>query len=111
MSITITPVGDTEFLAISGDIEQTLAIPAHLDDDDYVISLSDGTLLAGTFGDDQRHAIRVAIEGAAIVRQIEGGGVAIDWSVDWLTIASASASVMPARTPAYLPLFPQCMAA
>ena len=111
MSIIITPVDDTEFLAVTGDIEQRLAIPAHPDDDDYVISLSDGTLLSGTFGDDQRHVIRVAIEGAAIVRHVEGGGVAIDWPVEWLTIASASASVRPSRQPSDLPLFRQSLAA
>ena len=111
MSITITPVGDTAFLAVTGDIEQILAIPTHSDDDNYVISLSDGTLLAGRFSDDQRHVIRVAIEGAAIVRAGDGGGVAIDWPVEWLTIAAARASVRPARQPSYLPLFPQCLAA
>jgi hypothetical protein len=111
MSITIAPVDDTEFLAVTGDIEQSLAIPAHPDDDDYVISLSDGTLLAGSFGDDQRHSLRVAIEGAAIVRHIDGGGVVIDGPVEWLTIAPASASILPVRQPSYLPLFPQCLAA
>jgi hypothetical protein len=111
MSITITPVGKTKFLAVTGEIEQTLAIPAHPDDVDYVISVSDGTLLAGSVGDDQRHALRVAIEGAAIVRHSNDGGVMIDWPVEWLTIAPASASILPERQPTYLPLFPQCLAA
>ncbi len=111
MSITITPLGDTEFLAVTGDIKHMLANPAYPNDDDYTISLSDDTLLSGTFGDDQRHAIHFAIEGAAIVRQIKGGGVAIEWPVEWLTIASASASFIPVRQPACLPLFAQWLAA
>ena len=105
MSITITPQGDSEFLKISGDINETLAVPGDVAGGAYAISLSDGTLLKGIRRDDRTHAIRVEVDGAALVRQV-AGAVIVDWAVEWMTIAAANQSITPRREPSCLPLFP-----
>jgi hypothetical protein len=109
MSIIITPLGDSGFLKISGDINETLVVPGDAEGGPYVISLSDGTLMKGIRRDDRTHAIRVEVDGAALVRQ-QGGAVIVDWAVEWLTIAPANLSITPRREPSYLPLFPHVAA-
>jgi hypothetical protein len=110
MSIIITPLGDSGFLRISGDINATLGVPGGMNGGAYVISLSDGTLMKGIRRDDRTHAIRVEVDGAALVQQRDGA-VIVDWAVEWLTVAPANLSITPRREASYLPLFPHGAAA
>lgn len=113
MSISITPIAGTTRLAVSGDIDAIIEIPHEARDlgrnVSYAIALSDGTMLRGAFGEDRAHRIVVAVEGAGLVRDVPGG-VAIDWAVEWLTVAPDACAIVPARRPASLPLFPQLAA-
>lgn len=116
MPITISPIAATAKLSITGDIERVIEIPLDGLDDlareviRYSVALSDGTMLVGSFLDDETHRLDVAVEGAGIVRGQADGGVRVEWPVEWLTVASDRRSLVRADAPEPLPLFPQLAA-
>ena len=69
-------------LAISGDVEGSLPIPAS---DIFYVSTSGGTLLEASWNCD-RWRFDIATDGAALVR-IDGETVIVECPVDWVTVS------------------------
>jgi len=105
MSITILPVLGYPRLQVVGDIEAVLHVPFD-DDDRFLVGVSDGSLLLGTYDEQLRCAWSVAREGAALVR-IEGECVDLHWSVEWINVGLYSSAMIDRSKPAPLPLFPE----
>lgn len=105
MSVTILPVPGHPRLRVSGDIEAVLQVPFD-DDDRFLVGISDGTLLLGTYDEQLRCAWSVVREGASIVR-IEGECVDLHWSVDWINVGLYSCAMVDRSELAPLPLFPE----
>ena len=103
MSVTILPVPSYPRLQVSGDIEAILHVPFD-DDDRFLVGVSDGTLLLGTYDEQLRCTWSVAREGAAIVR-IEGECIDLHWSVEWINVGLFSSATIDRPGPAPLPLF------
>ncbi|WP_017671418.1 hypothetical protein [Blastomonas sp. AAP53] len=104
MSITILPVLGYPRLQVSDDIEAVLHVPFD-DDDRFLVGISDGTLLLGTYDEQLRCTWSVVREGAAVVR-IEGERVDLHWSVEWLNVGLYSSAMIDRSEPVPLPLFP-----
>lgn len=105
MGVTILPVPGYPRLQISGDIEAVLHVPFD-DDDRFLVGISDGTLLLGTYDEQLRCTWSVVGEGAAIVH-IEGERVDLHWSVEWINVGLYSSAMIDRSEPAPLPLFPE----
>lgn len=105
MSITILPVPGCPRLEVSGDIEAVLQVPFD-DDDRFLVGVSDGSLLLGTYDEQLRCTWSVVREGAAIVR-IEGERVDLHWSVEWINVGLYISAMIDRSKPAPLPLFPE----
>jgi hypothetical protein len=113
MAITIAPAQTGPFLYVAGDVRTTLVIPAEAPEstedgqlvDSYYISLSDGTLIQASYGDDPE--FHVVVEGAARVSIAPSGKeLTADWTIEWINVApSRSAIGLAHREPARLPLF------
>lgn len=103
MSVMIEPIKDSVRLRISGDIETIVSVP-YEDDDRFLIGLSDGTLLVGSYDDDLRCQFNVARDGAGIVRFVDGVAV-IDWQMEWATVSPYDPNVVEPPMPKALPLF------
>lgn len=105
MSITILPVPGYPRLQVGGDIVAVLYVP-FVDDDRFLVGISDGTLLLGTYNEQLRCTWSVAREGAALVR-IEGERVDLQWSVEWINVGLYSGAMIDRSEPVPLPLFPE----
>lgn len=105
MSVTIFPVPGQPHIQVSGDIQAVLQVPFD-DYDRFLVGISDGTLLIGTYDDQLRCAWSVVREGAAIVR-IKGERVDLRWSVEWLNEGLFSGAMIDRSKTAPLPLFPE----
>jgi hypothetical protein len=86
-------------LAITGDLEAALPIPAS---DIFYVSMSGGTLLEASWNCD-RWRFDVATDGAALVH-IDGETVAVDCPVDWVTVSEDERVVERRRDPDPMPL-------
>ncbi|MXO48113.1 hypothetical protein GRI69_07575 [Erythrobacter vulgaris] len=104
MAVTIKPVLGSARLHVSGDLETVLTVPFD-DDDRFLLGVSDGTLLLGTYDDELQCTWEVAREGAGSVR-VEARGVYVDTSVEWVTTSLYDANVVEPHQPQPLPLFP-----
>ena len=104
MAVTIKPLPGSPRLHVSGDLETVLTVPFD-DDDRFLLGLSDGTLLLGTYDDELRCSWEVAREGIGSVR-VEARGVYVNTSVEWVTASLYDANVVEPHQPQPLPLFP-----
>ena len=104
MSVLIRPIPDSVRLSVTGDIETMLTVP-YEDDDRFMVALSDGTLLLGSYNDKLECRWEVAREGAGIV-QFTSEGVRVDWRVEWAAASIYDPNVAEPPMPDALPLFP-----
>jgi hypothetical protein len=113
MAVTIVPMPREPRLCIVGDVQADLAIPAaaprQLEDrelvDSYCVALSDGSLIRARFHEEP--CFQVVVEGAgAVTVDRAGKSLSVDWSIEWVNVASDHASTALAdKAPASLPLF------
>ena len=113
MAVTVIPMPKEPRLCVVGDVEASLAIPAAAPRflgetelvDTYCIALSDGSLIRASYHSDPR--FEVVVEGAgAVTIDRAGKSFSLDWSVEWVNVASDHASTALAeRQPQSLPLF------
>lgn len=80
MGVLVQPIPDSVRLRVTGDIETTLTVP-YDDDDQFLLGISDGTLLQGTYDDNLKCAWEVVRDGAGMVRFLEGGAL-LEWRVE-----------------------------
>lgn len=104
MAVTIEPLLNSVRLRVTGDVETVLTVP-YADDDRFVLGLSDGTLLLGTYDETLECSWEVAREGAGIVR-FDGNRVVIEWCTEWVMASVYDPNVIEPRVPHTLPLFP-----
>jgi len=104
MCVRIESVPESVRLRISGDVETVIAVP--YEDDRFMIGLSDGTLLIGSYDEDLRCQFDVARYGAGIVK-IEKGAAVIEWrGIEWVAVSAYDANVAKPAVPLPMPLFP-----
>ena len=60
MGVKIEAVPESCRLRVSGDVETVLSVPFE-DDDRFLVGLSDGTLLVGSY-DEELHCLLIAAE-------------------------------------------------
>jgi len=104
MAVRIEPIPETVRVRISGDIETVLSVP-YADDDRFLVGLSDGTLLVGSYDDNLRCKFDVARDGAGII-QFDNGAAVINWKVEWATVSAYNATMVELPDPTPMPLFP-----
>lgn len=83
MSVMIEAITGIAKLQVTGDIEAILTVPFE-DDDRFLVGLSDGTLLLGTYDDLLRCRWQVLQDGAGIMR-IGDRAVTLEWRAEWIT--------------------------
>jgi hypothetical protein len=105
VGVKIEAVPDSCRLRVSGDVETVLSVPFE-DDDRFLVGLSDGTLLVGSYDEELHCRFDVARHGAGIV-QFDRGTAIVDFRVDWATVSAFDANVVEPPAPASLPLFPE----
>ncbi|OBX19293.1 hypothetical protein A9995_09010 [Erythrobacter sp. QSSC1-22B] len=104
MTVEIEPMPGSHRLRVTGDLETVLRVPFE-DDDRFLLGVSDGTLLLGTYDDRLRCAWEVTRDGAGRVR-VDGDRVVVDSPVEWVTASLFDANVAERPAPGALPLFP-----
>lgn len=105
MGVKIEAIPESVRLRITGDVETTLSVP-YEDDDRFMVGLSDGTLLVGSYDDALCCEFDVARYGAGFV-QIERGAAKIDWRrIEWATVSPYDANIVEPSDPEPMPLFP-----
>jgi len=105
MGVRVESVPESVRLRISGDTETVIAVP-YEDDDRFMIGLSDGTLLIGSYDEDLRCQFDVARYGAGLVR-IEKGGAVVEWrGIEWAAVSAYDPNVAKPAVPLPMPLFP-----
>ena len=103
MGVRIEPIAESCRIRVTGDIETTVSVPFE-DDDRFMIGLSDGTLLVGSYDDALRCQFDVARFGAGLVR-VEQDAVIVDWrGIEWAAVSTYDANVVEPPEPAPLPL-------
>lgn len=112
MAITITPLPHGPWLKVEGDVQTMLEIPANPPEstrdgqlvDSYYISLSDGTLIQASYGEDPE--FDVVVEGAGQVRVAQTGKeLSVDWGIEWVNVAAKTGAMGVAhKEPIRLPL-------
>lgn len=103
MGVKIEAIPESVRVKVSGDVETMLSVPFD-DDDRFLIGLSDGTLLVGSYDDDLKCRFDIARDGAGIVRLREGIAF-VDFRVDWATVSPYDANVVELPISDPLPLF------
>lgn len=105
MGVKIEAIPESVRLRVSGDVETILSVPFEDGDDDrFLIGLSDGTLLVGSYDGDLKCKFDIARDGAGIVR-IRDGIAMVDFRVDWATVSAYDANVVELPNPDPMPLF------
>lgn len=105
MGVRIEAIPDSCRIRVSGDIETTVAVP-YEDDDRFMIGLSDGTLLIGSYDEALSCRFDVARYGAGFVR-IEHGVAVVEWrGIKWAAVSTYDANIVEPPRPMPLPLFP-----
>lgn len=105
MGVRVESVPESVRLRISGDIETLIAVP-YENDGRFMIGLSDGTLLIGSYDEDRRCHFDVARYGAGIVK-IKKGAAVIEWrGIEWAAVSAYDANVAKPAVPLPIPLFP-----
>lgn len=105
MGVKIEAIPDSVRVRITGDVETVMSVP-YDDDDRFMVGLSDGTLLIGSYDDDLRCRFDVARDGAGIV-WIDAGKAEIDWrGIQWATISAYDPNIVQPANPEPMPLFP-----
>jgi hypothetical protein len=105
MGVRIEAIRDSVRIRVTGDIETVLPVP-YEDDDRFLVGLSDGTLLIGSYDDDLQCRFDVARDGAGIV-QCHNGSAQVDWRIEWATISTYDPNVVEPPAPMPMPLFPE----
>ncbi len=104
MCVLIRPIPESVRVRVSGDVETVLAVPYDADER-FLVGLSDGTLLQGSYDRHLHCRGEVVRDGAAIVR-FEGDVVRVEWPVEWVTVGAFDPNVVEPSDPPALPLFP-----
>lgn len=105
MGVKIEAIPDSVRVRITGDVETVISVP-YDDDDRFMVGLSDGTLLIGSYDDALRCEFDVARYGAGFV-QIERGAAKIEWrGIEWATVSAYDANIVEPAGPEPMPLFP-----
>jgi hypothetical protein len=104
MAVLIRPIPDSVRLSVPGDIDTVLVVP-YEDDDRFMVALSEGTLLLGSYNEKLECRWDVAREGAGIVH-FTSEGVRVDWRVEWAAASVYDPNVAEPPIPDALPLFP-----
>jgi len=92
---------ERQAVRVSGDVETVLTVP-YDEDEQFLMGLSDGTLLMGYYDEGMQCRWEVARDGVGIVR-FEGNAA----RVEWLTVATFDANVVEPGLPPAVPLFPE----
>jgi hypothetical protein len=92
MGVVIEAIPESVRVKMSGDIDTVISVP-YKDDDRFLVGLSDGTLLMGSYDDDPHCRFDVVRDGAGIVRT-ERGKAIIGWRVEWETVSAYDANVV-----------------
>lgn len=99
MSVRIEAINGHQ-LALSGDLDTIVTLPAGAQDGRFSIAFSDGTLINGTHdGSAQNCAFEVQVEGASMVRVERDTGkdaLVLDWRMEWIMVGPR-AEIMSAR--------------
>lgn len=104
MGVKIEPIPESCRLRVSGDVETVIAVP-YDDDDRFMVALSEGTLLVGSYDELLRCQFDVARYGAGFVR-FEQGAAMIDWrGIEWATVSCYDPNVVEPPQPQPMPLF------
>jgi len=104
MSVVIEAIPATPRLRVTGDVQTELRVPFE-DDDRFLIGLSDGTLLVGSYDENLRCRFDVARDGAGFVR-FDQGQARVDFDISWATVSAYDPKVVEQPEPSELPLFP-----
>lgn len=96
MGVIIIPANGPD-LRVSGDINARVSIPLQSGAASYAVALSDGTMLSGEYQEGKGHALRLGVQGDAIISPAEDNGVFVDWSIEWLTISPSTHSMVRPR--------------
>ena len=103
MGVTIEAIPETPRLRVSGDVETVLRVPFE-DNDRFMIALSDGTLLVGSYDENLCCRFDVAKDGAGFVR-FGQGRARVDFDISWAVVTAYDPHVVERPEPAELPLF------
>jgi len=93
MSIRIAPLENAR-LKFSGDVEDEIRLSARALDNGFVIAISDGTLVRGSYDSwAEEYRFALLVEGAGITtigRAERGEMIDLAWKVEWISIAAAT---------------------
>lgn len=105
MGVRIEAIPDSCRLKLSGDVETTVTVP-YEDDDRFMVGLSDGTLLIGSYDEALCCHFDVARHGAGFVR-IGDGTALVEWhGIEWAAVSTYDANIVERPEIKPLPLFP-----
>lgn len=105
MGVVVEAIPESVRIKVTGDIETVLSVP-YEDDDRFLVGLSDGTLLVGSYDDELHCRFEVVRDGAGVVRT-DRGKVIIEWRVEWATVSAYDANVVEPQPLTPMPLFPE----
>jgi hypothetical protein len=96
-------------ISVTGDIETVLSVPFDYDER-FMLCMSEGTLLVGTYDASLHCQFDIAREGAGFVR-FEPDAAIIDWrGIEWAAVSTYDANVVEPPEPEPMPLFAGLMA-
>jgi hypothetical protein len=104
MAVLIRPIPQSARLSVTGDIDTVLVVP-YEKDERFMVALSEGTLLLGSYNEMLECRWDVARDGAGIVH-FTSEGVRIDWRIEWAAASVYDPNVAEPPMPDVLPLFP-----
>lgn len=93
MSIRIAPLENAR-VKFSGDVEDEIRLSARALDNGFVIAISDGTLVRGSYDSwAEEYRFALLVEGAGITtisRAERGEMIDLAWKIEWISIAAAT---------------------
>ena len=105
MSVLIKPILGSVRFEVTGEIKTVLSVP-YDDDDRFLIGLSEGTLLQGSYDEGLRCVWKLVTAGTGVV-WFETDSVIVDGQIEWVTASAYDANLVDPPVPLALPLFPE----